>query len=242
VGGYAPPSAKRRATWSDQFVKGSALLVGLLASASAYSIFVGNGAATFWFAHAAAMFSLLVLSRHARMLRETKQLSMALTSAERALTVNAAQLTAAANINKGFKKNFNRLLCDERANLQRENRMLLQRIAEKKAEADQRVRKADDQRRDLKRLTERLVMNELEYLTIGDLELTFDESSSRLRSLIEFCREHGGHISNLREEDCLDALAKRFEQKLRRQRDQQRRRSYSVDAERKDGSQTSGRP
>ena len=113
--------------------------------------------------------------------------------------MNKAQLEAAASVNQGLKRNFNELVDQEKKHLKKVNAKALAVIAEKKSEVDLRVRIAERQRQIVKALIQRLLMNELEYLVVGDQDLTYDEALYRLQSLIAFCREHEGHVSLLRE-------------------------------------------
>ncbi|MEQ8208722.1 MAG: GIY-YIG nuclease family protein [Lacipirellulaceae bacterium] len=221
----APPKPKGKPTptWADRLLQ---VLIGCgvaLIGITLLGLLNGNVSNSTWGSIGAVVAAGAALFQIARLKRDKLHADEARKRTERALVLSNAQITTAANINQGFKKNFDQLVKDEAAKLNVQNAKIVERIDEAKKDAEGRIRKADEQDLRLKRLGNRFLEDRFEAILLDVTATNLEGSKQRLKEAIDFCRRNDCHILNRREEELNRELVQRYHEEVRRKRNRMQR-------------------
>lgn len=224
-----PPKPKTKATltWADRLLQ---ILTGCGVAAIGVillGLLNGNVNTSTWGAIGAGIAAGAALLQVLRLKRDKLHAEEARIRAERALSLSNAQVEAANNVNKGFKKNFDKLVSDEVAKLNAENAKIVSRIDDAKKDVEERVRRADEQDLRLKRLGNRYLEDRFEKILLDVTATNLEGCKQRLKEAIEFCRRNDCHVLNRREEELNRELVQRYNEELRRKRNRMQRHAVS---------------
>jgi hypothetical protein len=225
-----PPEPKKKpsVTWADQALRtlvGIGVLLGLLAM---WALWTGSGSVALWAGVGCLAVGVALAVRFAYLQREVLRVQEALRRTERALVVSNAKITAAAEINRGFQKNIEKVAAEERRRVQSAIAKESRKLVEQKEDVDWRMRRTEDQNRIVKNLGERILNDAVERISCELTARNFEASRRRLHEVIEFCRENDYPISPRKEEDLIAQLTHRYNRELRLEQERQRRDAISA--------------
>ncbi|HEX6961058.1 MAG TPA: GIY-YIG nuclease family protein [Lacipirellula sp.] len=225
-----PPEPKKKPsiTWADQALRALVVLGVLLALLAVWAIWTSSGSGALWAGVGCLAVAVPLVVRYAYLQREVLRVQEALRRTERALVVSNAKITAAAEINRGFHKNIEKVAAEERRRVQTAFGKESRKLVEQKEDVDWRMRRTEDQNRIVKNLGEKILNDGVDRVS-GDLTArNFEASRRRLQEVIEFCRENDYPISPRKEEDLLAQLTHRYNRELRLEQERQRRDAVSA--------------
>ena len=141
--------------------------------------------------------------------RVSKKLSRAETDkkkAERALLVSNSKVAAAAEINKGFKKNFDVLVADEKKRLQTDFSSRLNQTKQLQAKVEKRVEESSELVPTITVVGKRLLDESLHRISRELSASNLGDCRMRLKHVIEFCRDQGCKVSTRDEDEMMEQL------------------------------------
>ena len=221
----APPNPKQTpsVTWADQLIRGLALTAVGLGLAVLGALWSGSSTLALWGSVGCLAAALPLAFRFGTLQRELLRTNELLKRTERTLVISNAKIEKAAQINRGYQKNIERVAEEERRRIREQCNEQLSRIAEKHEDAEWRSRRADDQQRVVRALGDRILNEALERVSIDLSARNFEASRRRLLEVVEFCRTNNYPVTPRREEDLMSQLTHRYNQELRREQERQRR-------------------
>ncbi len=220
-----PPEPKRKPTltWADQAMRALVGLAVVLALLAVWALWTGTGSLALWSGVACLAVAVPLAVRFVYLQRELLRAQEAVRRAERALVVSNAKITAAAEINRGFKKNIEQVAAEERRRVQASFGAVSKKLVEQKEDVAWRMRRTEDQNRVVKHLGDRLLNDSLERISCELTARNFEASRRRLQEVIDFCRENDYPISPRKEDDLVSQLTHRYNRELRLEQERQRR-------------------
>lgn len=210
-------------TWADQLLRGLAIAaigLGFLALGSLWS---GRSNLALWSSVGCLAAALPLIFWFGKLQRDLLRTAELLKRTERTLVLSNAKIEKAAEINRGYQKNIERVANEERRRIRELSNDHLARIADKRDDAEWRLRRADDQHRVVRALGDRILNEALERISVDLSARNFEASRRRLLEVIEFCRTNDYPVTPRREEDLTSQLTQRYNQELRREQERQRR-------------------
>ena len=126
--------------------------------------------------------------------------------AERALMIGNSKLNAAAEVNRGFKANFEALVNEEKNRLQREYEGRLLKTKQMQTHVEQLVEEKEQVVPTIDAVGNRLLDETIQRLSRDLTASNLPESRMQLKQAINFCRENGCKIKNRQEEELLQQL------------------------------------
>lgn len=126
--------------------------------------------------------------------------------AERALLVSNSKIKAAAEVNQGFKKNFDALVAEEKRRVQVELSSKVEHAKELHAKVEKRVEETEKALPTIDVVGDRLLDESLFRISKDLTASNLPDSRRQLKQVIEFCRQSGCTIKNSRENDLVHQL------------------------------------
>lgn len=200
------PSTRPTTTWFDRCLWSALVLVGLVAFIVLWALYEERADAAIVGSSVCLVLALAIVGFVVRVKRDQLRAVEAQTRAERALVVANSKLQAAGDIQRGFKKNFDALVTEEKRRLQNENAARKEQAELLYAEAQQRKESVETIAPKVQILGDRLLDEGVDRISRDLTASNLPASRRQMLDFIQFCRENGCPVSKERENDLLKQL------------------------------------
>lgn len=205
-------SATRPATtWYDRLLWGALAVASLAALIVLWALFEGWANAAMIGSAVCLIVALVLVGYVVRQKRDLLRAAEAQNRAERALVVSNSKLQAASEIHRGFKKNFDVLVDEEKRRLQATIAARQESTEILHAEAVEQIEIVKTRNPGLKAIGDRLLDEGVDRLSRHLNASNLPDCRRKLMELIHFCRENGCRINRARETDLLRWLEKNYQ-------------------------------
>ncbi len=200
------PSTRPTTTWFDRFLWSALVLAGLTAFIALWALYEERADAAIVGSGVCLVLALAILGFVVRVKRDHLRAVEAKTRAERALVVANSKLQAAGDVQRGFRKNFDALVEEEKRRLQNEIAARKEQAELLCAEARQCKEMLQASAPKVKILSDRLLDEGVDRISRDLTASNLPASRRQMIDLIQFCRENGSPVSKEREHDLLKRL------------------------------------
>lgn len=204
------PKRKPTPTWFDYLFQGVIAAAVLLVIVVLWALMAGAINLAFLAAGGCLVFSLAILWRFAQLRRDLLRVAETQKRAERALIVSNAKLTAAGEINQGFKANFDALVAEEKLRLEVQWAARHMSVEETEVYANKLLEQAEARHDAVKHLGERLLEDAIDRISRDLTASNFSVCKRRLLDTIEFCRHNEYYVNRRREQELIERLTHQY--------------------------------
>ncbi len=200
------PNSKPTVTWYDRLFWGALAAASLATVITLWSLTHGWANAALVGAAICLVAGIAIVGRISQLKRELAHVCEAQTRAERALKVSNSQLQAATEIQRGFKKNFDSLIAEEKRRVQEDISARRERTKKLEAEAIELMNNAQSNTNCAKLLGERLLDDSIDRICKELNSSNLAACRRWMADVIQFCRLNGYQVGRRRENDLMERL------------------------------------
>lgn len=202
------PASRPTSTWYDRVLWGAIAVVSLAALTVLWALLEGWANTAVLGSGICLAVALAMAGYVVRLKRDVLRATEAQNRSERALVVSNSKLQAASVIHRGFKKNFDALVADEKRRLEEDLAAKRERVETLQAEAAERVKVVETRHPGIKFIGDRLLDESVDRLSRQLNSSNLPDCRRKLLEVIHFCRENGCKVDRARETDLLSWLNK----------------------------------